>query len=59
MQSDDTPSDVPASDAPGLRERVRFGQTDLDDAIALLRTLTLDEIAPAATFDPKWREAAS
>ena len=59
MQSDDTPNDVPGSDAPGLRERVRFGQTDLDDAIALLRTLTLDDLAPAAAFDPNWIEAAS
>ncbi len=41
----------------GLTDRLRHGQTDLDDAIALLRSLDLDETPPAATFDPTWDDS--
>jgi hypothetical protein len=37
-----------------LRDRLRQGQSDLDDAIALLRSLVLDDTPPAAVFDPEW-----
>ena len=46
-----------APDDPALDERVRHGQTDLDEAIALLRALDLGELPPASTFDPSWPEA--
>lgn len=51
------PDEAQAPDDPALMERVRHGQTDLDEAIALLRTLILDDLPPAATFDPAWPEA--
>ncbi len=47
--------DEPQASA-GLRERLRHGQTDLDEAIALLRGLDLGETPPAAAFDPSWPE---
>jgi hypothetical protein len=37
-----------------LRHRLRHGQTDLDQAIALLRSLDLGDMPPAADFDPSW-----
>ena len=39
-----------------LRHRLRHGQTDLDDAIALLRSLNLEDTPPAAVFDPGWED---
>jgi len=46
-------------DTSGLGERVRHGQSDLDDAISLLRSLDMSGLPPAATFDPNWPEASS
>ena len=39
-----------------LRHRLRHGQTDLDDAIALLRSMMLEDTPPAAVFDPAWED---
>ncbi len=38
----------------GLKDRLRHGQTDLDDAIALLRSINLDDAPPAAAYHPAW-----
>ena len=37
-----------------LRHRLRHGQTDLNDAIALLRSTKLEDTSPASVFDPGW-----
>lgn len=39
-----------------LRHRLRHGQSDLDDAIALLRSMKLEDTPPAAIFDPGWED---
>jgi hypothetical protein len=39
-----------------LSHRLRHGQTDLDDAIALLRAMQLDDIPPASIYDPGWED---
>jgi hypothetical protein len=39
-----------------LRHRLRHGQTDLDDAIALLRSMKLEDTPPASNFDPGWED---
>lgn len=50
-------ADVAEPRDAGLTDRLRHGRTDLEDAIALLRSLDLDETPPAATYDPGWDEA--
>ena len=55
---DQTPAsdiDEQSSDTE-LLHRLRHGQTDLDDAIALLRSMTLEHTSPAAIFDPSWED---
>lgn len=42
-----------------LRRRLRHGQTDLDDAIALLRLMKLEDTPPATIFDPGWGDLNS
>lgn len=51
------------SSAPGARgsvlgQRLRQGQSDLDDAIALLRSLPLADLPPAIVFDPQWGDGS-
>lgn len=53
-------SPVPSADnqprESELHHRLRYGQSDLDDAIALLRSMDLGDTPPAAIFDPDWED---